>query len=436
MTQYTDKNIAIIGAGLTGLSCARYLRQQAANVTLFDTRATPLAEVSEPVTWGEIPAQSLSQFDAVVVSPGVPFDLPALEYAKQAGVAVLGDIELFAQANTRPIIGITGSNGKSTVVSLLGHIFTRAGVKTAVIGNIGTPVLDALQDKQNSAVDWFILELSSFQLESTSSLHCDIAAVLNISEDHLDRHHTMEAYRNAKMRIYGGAKQCLVLRDDPVLSAFKHDAHLSFGLSPAPVGMAWNPENHIVYHNGIAALDFSRCNLAGEHNVLNVQVAYLVAILAGIEPQLTVAAIEDFHGIAHRYEQVGVRRGVIWINDSKATNPGAALASIVAAKKQTQNNLIVIMGGEAKGANLAVLAAELTDVRYVIALGRDGRQFLAMQPNSVYVDNMQQAVELAESIAQSGDIILLAPACASLDMFKNYQHRGDCFKQAFAELAA
>ncbi|WP_100643089.1 UDP-N-acetylmuramoyl-L-alanine--D-glutamate ligase [Alteromonas facilis] len=436
MKRFADKHIAIIGAGLTGQSCARYLRQQGASLTIFDTRDSGAIGTNETIIWGAVAEDALVGFDMVVVSPGVSLQTTAIQNALDNGVPVVGDIELFVQANDVPLIAVTGSNGKSTVVSLIGHIFKQAGLKAEVIGNIGRPALDALSANANEPLDWYVLELSSFQLESTHSLKANIASVLNITEDHLDRHRTMEAYRAAKMRIYDGATHCIVNRDDPLCRTAQIDHAITFALSPSPVGMSWNAANQKIYHNGVAVIDYSRCQLIGEHNVLNVQVAYLITYLAGIESKTISAAIEQFKGIAHRYERVASASDVIWINDSKATNPGAALASIKAAKQQAIAELIVIVGGDAKGADMSVLADALADVKYVVALGRDGRQFLSMQPNSVYVDSLQQAVKIASAMAQPNDIVLLAPACASLDMFENYQQRGDVFASAVQEVAA
>lgn len=436
MESLVAQNIAVIGAGLTGQSVVRFAVAQGARVSVFDTRDTVADELGFDVHCGVIEPQQLLEFDYVVVSPGVGLNLPALQHAKAHGVEVIGDVELFARFNPVPVIAVTGSNGKSTVVSLLGAMFAEAKVKAQVLGNIGTPVLDALSDQQNLP-GWFILELSSFQLETVRSLQPRVAAILNISEDHLDRHGTMQDYVGAKANILSNAQTTVLNRQDRWLENMFGDNTRSFGLDVTGTDMAWNNATQQILLNGTGFIDYGACHLHGEHNVANIQAAALIALSAGLPSAAIKQAAVNFVGIAHRYQRVDAHGATLWINDSKATNPGAALASIAAARRQTRGKLIVILGGDSKGADLNILSSVLQQhVDYVIAIGRDGRQFLNMQSDSVYVDSMQQAVTVAAVIAGIDDTVLLAPACASLDMFRNYQERGESFVRAVKAVAA
>ncbi|MDM7859528.1 UDP-N-acetylmuramoyl-L-alanine--D-glutamate ligase [Alteromonas sp. ASW11-36] len=436
MASLIAQKIAVIGAGLTGQSVVRFAVAQGAKVCVFDTRDSVSRELDFDVQCGAIESEALLGFDIVVVSPGVGLEMPALAAARQHGIDVIGDVELFARFNPVRVIAVTGSNGKSTVVSLLGEMFAAAGVNARVLGNIGTPVLDALSDMQDLP-EWFILELSSFQLETVYSLKPQIAAILNISEDHLDRHGSMPAYVRAKANILNNARTRVLNRQDNWLGDLFDEQTKSFGLDSANTGMAWDSGSQTILHEGKPFIDFSACQLEGEHNVANIQAAALMAILAGLPQAYINQAAIQFSGIAHRYQKVVANSATLWINDSKATNPGAALASITAARRQTRGKLIVILGGDSKGADLNILCPVLQQqVDYVIAIGRDGRQFLNMQSDSVYVDSMQQAVTVAAVIAGADDTVLLAPACASLDMFSNYQDRGETFVRAIQAVAA
>lgn len=433
---YNKLNIAIIGTGVTGRSCAQYLLEQGAIIHMFDTRPAMKNDITFDIEWGEIAENRLLDFDLVVVSPGVSLQLPAIQHAQNRGVEVVGDVEIFARENQNPVIAITGSNGKSTVVSLLGAIFEQANVPASVIGNIGTPVLQAWQAVANQPEHWLLMELSSFQLESTSSLNAQAAVILNISEDHLDRHVTMTAYESAKKRIFKHANHCIVNRSDAKLAPAQ-TPEMTFGLEKTELGMSWDPVSQHILYKGKPFVDMHLCHLKGEHNVLNIQAASLLALTAGIAHQHIVDAVVSFTGLPHRFQRIGKQLNAVWINDSKATNPGAALASIDAARHQTEGRLVVILGGDAKGVDLDVMHANIQQkVDYVVALGRDGRAFLSMNANSVYVDSMQQAVDVAAAIVDRGDTVLLAPACASLDMFKNFEQRGDSFAQAVEALVA
>lgn len=440
MSNYDNVKIAVIGAGITGQSCVRYLTAQGATVTVFDTRQASKNPLD--VCWGEIQTDALLRFSLIVVSPGVSLQLPAIRQAKNAGIEIIGDVELFARANSLPTIGVTGSNGKSTVVSLLGEIFAESGLEACVSGNIGTPVLNTLSsvaaDSQPSkAFDWYVLELSSFQLESTFSLSLNIACILNVSEDHLDRHGSMGEYIAAKQRIFSHAQSRIICRDDELTTYDNPDQSLTFGLSSSAVGMSWQADTQTIIYNNAEFLHFADCRLTGLHNVLNIQAASLIAIQAGIAHDSIVAAVKRFSGLPHRYQNLSTPDSVNWINDSKATNPGATNVSLKAASSDTQGQVVLIVGGDAKQADLSQLAEQISmSVGYLIALGKDGREFMPFAKRAIYVDSMEQAVCIAAEVAAPGDTVLLSPACASLDMFKNFEHRGECFTTAVERLVA
>lgn len=432
MSNYNNVKIAVIGAGITGQSCVRYLTSKGAKVTVFDTRQRSHNVLH--VLWGEIEIDRLLNFSLIVVSPGVSLSTPAICKAIAAGIKVVGDVELFARENSVPAIGITGSNGKSTVVSLLGEIFSEAEFNVCVSGNIGTPVLNTLTDistGQSKKYDWYVLELSSFQLESTFSLNLDIACILNLSEDHLDRHGNMTEYRAAKQRIYAHANNRIICRDEPLLAYSRQDDTLTFGLSSSSVGMSWEPSTQTIIYQGEAFLHFADCQLSGLHNILNIQAASLIAIQAGIGFESILSAVKRFSGLPHRYQSLSTTDKINWINDSKATNPGATNVSLRTAISDTQGRLILIVGGDAKQADLSILKEQIVNsVSYLIALGKDGRQFMPLAQRAIYVDSMTQAVNVAATTAMPGDTVLLSPACASLDMFENFEHRGNCFVAA------
>jgi UDP-N-acetylmuramoylalanine--D-glutamate ligase len=438
MSNYNNVKVAVIGAGITGQSCLRYLTSKGAEVTVFDTRKQSQNTLN--VCWGEIGIDRLLNFSLIVASPGVSLSTPAIRKAIATGIEVVGDVELFARQNTVPAIGVTGSNGKSTVVSLLGEIFSEAKFDVCVSGNIGTPVLNTLADtstRQSKGCDWYVLELSSFQLESTFSLNLDIACILNLSEDHLDRHGNMTEYRAAKQRIYAHANHRITCRDEPLLEYGRQDDTLTFGLSSSSVGMSWEPSTQTIIYQGEAFLHFSDCQLSGLHNVLNIQAASLIAIQAGIEYESILSAVKRFSGLPHRYQSLFTTDQINWINDSKATNPGATNVSLRAAISDTRGQLILIVGGDAKQADLSILKEQIVNsVSYLIALGKDGRQFMPLAQRAIYVDSMTQAVNIAATAAMPGDTVLLSPACASLDMFENFEHRGNCFVAAVQALVA
>ena len=428
-----SRRTVVVGLGLTGQSCVRFLLKQGANVIAMDSRTNINKPQGIKTLLGDYDAQQLCSADLIVLSPGVNPNHPAIVAAQQHGIEIIGDIELFARFNTVPVIAITGSNGKSTVTCLVKEMLSCAN-KTALIGgNIGIPALDLL-DQQ---ADFIVLELSSFQLETVSSLNILAAAVLNVSEDHLDRHLNFETYVQAKKRIYQHAQFCIFNRDD--FNTLPNHAHLedSFGAVASHLGYFWESTSNAFYHNGQVLMSAEECLLAGEHNMLNVLAALALTRHAGISLDAIKQALRQFAGLPHRFATVATKQKVTWINDSKATNVGATLAAINSLRYRQSGKLVLIAGGDGKGADFSELQPILlNDVDLLITLGKDGNKIAALKPGSIEVESLEEAVRFAHSIVNDGDIVLLSPACASLDMFKDYQHRGDVFANTVRELAA
>ncbi|TRY32175.1 UDP-N-acetylmuramoyl-L-alanine--D-glutamate ligase [Aliiglaciecola sp. M165] len=428
-----NQHVVVVGLGLTGRSCVRFLQQQGAIVSVMDSNPNASIPANTRGIVGRLDAEVLSRANMIVLSPGVNPNVNEIQQAKKCGVDVIGDVELFARVNTIPVIAITGSNGKSTVTSLVTDMLNSAGKNAVMGGNIGTPVLDLVDIE----ADFLVLELSSFQLETLSSLAPVCATILNISEDHLDRHLKLDAYVQAKSRIYLNAKHKIANRDDKLTWPEVFDEEQSFGLSTTQKGWQYDLNMDAILHRGERFIEQHACGIKGLHNMLNIQAA-----LACVEHlQLDTAALRDaihaFKGLAHRFEFVGQPKNVTWINDSKATNVGATIAAIESLVDKKSGKLVLIAGGDGKNADFSELQPLLLSaVDLLITLGKDGRQIAALKPGSVEVSDLKEAVKLAYSLAQSGDTVLLSPACASIDMFDNYQQRGDTFKQALLEIAS
>jgi UDP-N-acetylmuramoylalanine--D-glutamate ligase len=435
----------VVGLGATGLSCARFLAKQGVEVAVTDSREQPPAVAA---IRGELPdvALFLGGFDAdifaraerIVVSPGVPLREPLIAAARRRGVEVVGDIELFARMVEAPVIAITGSNGKSTVTTLVGEMARQAGRQVRVGGNLGTPALDLIEDVEP---DLYVLELSSFQLESVTSLHCLAATVLNISPDHLDRYASLDEYARAKQQVYVGAQLQVINRDDVRAAALAVQGapRVSFGLGE-PDG-----DNFGVVDTGAGAwivrgserwMPVAHLRIAGRHNLANALAALALADAAGLDRQAMLQVLREFQGLPHRTQWVAERNGVAWYNDSKATNIGATLAAV----RGFDGPLVLIAGGQGKGADFADLAEGLDErVKAVVLIGEatdEIERALGKRLPIWRAASMREAVAVAAELAVAGDLVLLSPACASFDMFNNYQHRGEMFTQAVQELTA
>lgn len=417
---------------MTGLSCVDYCLRLGVIPQVVDTRAEPPGKdqlpENVPLHAGKIPQALLNQADLIIASPGIALASPALTEAANNGVEIIGDIELFARAVNKPVIAITGSNGKSTVTSLVGEMALKAGIKVGVGGNIGVPALSLLEQD----CELYVLELSSFQLETTHSLKPCVATVLNVSEDHMDRYDSFEAYRQAKMSIYHNATHVLVNRDDPLtfpettsanIVSFGCDAEDDYGLAPTSLGYDLTKGKQVL-------LCSEQLQLSGLHNLANVLAALAIAELAGIELDAAVSAAKAYQGLAHRCEFIKQVNGVRYINDSKATNVGATLAAIDGLAPVIKGRLHLIAGGDGKGGDFSPLAPAFAKrIASVVCFGRDKAEIARLDKKCVVVDDLDAAVAYCANNATSGDWVLLSPACASLDMYANYMARGDHFRQ-------
>lgn len=430
-----DLSVAVIGLGVTGLSCVNFLQQQGYQVTVFDTRDCPpgIDQLNDDATMviGPLNGDKLAAFPVLIVSPGIALSTPALQIAAKAGVEIIGDIELFARELQKSayqdakLVTITGSNGKTTVTSLLGEMAKEANIEVAVGGNIGVPALQLLSPN----VDLYILELSSFQLETTKSLNADIATILNISEDHLDRYESFQHYAQTKQIIYAQSQCVLFNRDDP-LTFPEIQNSISFGFDEQHYGLITDQQNNVfLSDHGKAFFAISDLKLTGKHNWMNALAAYALGKSVAIPSQAMLSVLTKYAGLTHRCEFVGEINGVRWLNDSKATNIGATQAALTGLSSTISGKVHVILGGDGKGADFNELSPLLNDIKGVIAcFGKDAEKILKVNEYAQSVADLPEAVQLIANNSEKGDLVILSPACASIDMYKNFMERGEHFK--------
>lgn len=431
--------VLVVGLGVTGVSCVRYLTRLGQTVRVVDSRAAPpgLAQLGAlrealDLRLGAFDPATLDGVAEVVVSPGVPLEEPLLVEARRRGLALLGDVEIFSRAAPAPIAAITGSNGKSTVTTLLAELAAAGGLVVRAGGNLGTPALDLLAGE---VPDVYVLELSSFQLEVTDSLRPQAACVLNLTPDHIDRHGSMERYAAAKARILAGAATVVLNRDDRLVMAMwdGRTPCIRFGLgTPAEgeYGLVETAAGPALARGAEVLVPAARLRIRGRHNLANALAALAMAEALGLEPAKLLDALARFPGLPHRAEWVAERGGVAWINDSKGTNVGAAVAAIGGM----EGTIVLVAGGDGKGADFAPLAAAARDkVRVAVLLGRDApalARVLADVCAIVRVGGIEEAVAEAARVARPGETVLLSPACASTDMYSDYTERGRRFAAA------
>lgn len=436
--RYGGQRMLVVGLGASGVSALRYLVREGANPVVTDSRAKPAgiealrAEFpSVEFRLGGFDApRPLSQFSEAVVSPGVSLDEPFVRELADAGASLVGDVELFARAVNRyaAIVGITGSNGKSTVTTLVGEMAKAAGLRVKVGGNLGTPALDLLSDD----AQLYVLELSSFQLETTRTLACRAATFLNLSEDHLDRHRTMEAYGAIKSSIFRGCDVAVINRDDAVTACGSDAAGrvVSFGLDEAAgadYGLIETRDGRWLARGDDALVAQSALRIQGLHNLANALAALALADAAGIPREASLRALVAFAGLPHRCEFVAAMQGITWLNDSKGTNVGSTLAAL----KGLDAPIVWLGGGQGKGQDFKPLARPLAEKgRAALLFGQDAESIEEAIFGALPVyreEDMTAALQRARELAQPGDRVLLSPACASLDQFRNYVERGERF---------
>ncbi|MFP8215386.1 UDP-N-acetylmuramoyl-L-alanine--D-glutamate ligase [Klebsiella quasipneumoniae] len=437
MADYQGKKVVIIGLGMTGLSCVDFFMARGVTPRVMDTRVAPpgLDKLPESVEChvGGLNDTWLLAADLIVASPGIALAHPSLSAAADAGVEIVGDIELFCREAQAPIIAITGSNGKSTVTTLVGEMAKAAGINVGVGGNIGLPALMLLDTDR----ELYVLELSSFQLETTSSLQAVAATILNVTEDHMDRYPLgLQQYRAAKLRIYENVKTCVVNADDaltmPVRGA--DDRCISFGIDVGDYHLNRQQGETWLRVKGEKVLNVKEMSITGQHNYSNALAALALADAAGLPRASSLKALTTFTGLAHRFQLVLDHNGVRWINDSKATNVGSTEAALNGL--QLDGTLYLLLGGDGKSADFTPLKRYLGGDRIrLYCFGRDGAELAELRPEvAVQTETMEQAMRQIAPLVKAGDMVLLSPACASLDQFKNFEQRGEMFARLAKEL--
>ncbi len=437
----------VIGLGKTGYSCVRHLVKHNYNIAVVDSRKQPpmLQQLQTsfpdiPIHIGNFAESILAQADELIISPGVSINEPRIARLVKNGIPAVGDIELFARYAEAPIIAITGSNGKSTVTTLVGEVAKCAGLNVQVGGNLGTPALDLL-DRPNPNL--YVLELSSFQLETTYSLKAEVAVVLNISPDHMDRYKNIEEYVTAKMRIYNGCKIAIINRCREQTCLFHQTCKEQACLFPTGKSrcLFFGPDkpkldefgirNNYLAYGSQKLLAVDELKMRGQHQAVNALAALAIGTAVKLPMLIMLQVLREFKGLPHRCQWVAKINGVDWYDDSKGTNVGATRAAIEGMGASITGKLILIAGGQGKGADFSPLYAGVKKyVRSVILIGEDAPKLAVALNGAAEILNaksMRQAVETAMQKARKGDAVLLSPACSSFDMFDNFEHRGKVF---------
>ncbi len=449
-----DKQVLVLGLGDTGISALRWLKRQGARLSVADTREAPpsVGDVRQEmpevkVYLGRINQEVFINADLIVISPGVALAEPMVQAAIAKGVKVVGDVELFAQnkPTNAKVIAITGSNGKSTVTTMVGDICKAAGMKTVVAGNIGLPVLDTLSD-EDDAPDVYVLELSSFQLETTNSLNADAATVLNISEDHMDRYDSLSDYAAAKNRVFLGHGVQVLNRQDSysMEMAVAGRQIVTFGLDhpdeSSDFGLMDRAGNIILTQGDRALIDMNELKVAGLHNASNALAAMALCKSIGLTEAVMLQGLRSYQGLSHRVEWVAKINHVDFYDDSKGTNVGATCAALEGLiPSASTNKVVLIAGGDGKGQDFSPLCEPIKkNARAVVLIGRDGPKIKSvlshLDVQLIDAISMEDATAKAAAAALAGDVVLLSPACASFDMFKNYVHRAEVYVQSVMKL--
>ena len=437
----TDQQNVVIGLGKTGYSVVAFFAKKGMPVVAMDTREEPpfaqnirdeFPDVK--LILGGLNEKVLCNATQIILSPGLPLSTPEIQAAVTSGVKVVGDIQIFADYAKAPVIAITGSNAKSTVTTLVGEMAKEANVRVAVGGNLGTPALDLIEE----SVELYVMELSSFQLETTPSLMAQVATVLNVSPDHLDRYENYLGYHQAKHKIFNGCQAVVVNRDDP-LSAPMIKAgipHVSFGLSKPDLnqfGVLDNNSKQYLAKFNEPLLNVSELKIKGSHNRSNALSALALGEAVGLDMKAMLEALKNFTGLDHRCQWVGKFDGVDYFNDSKGTNVGASIAAMEGLGPDTKGEVVLMAGGVGKGADFSLLKPAVKQYVKTLVLYGEDRELLANtlegDASVKMADSFDDAFKLAKQSAKSGDAILLSPACASFDMFKSFEHRGEMFKK-------
>jgi UDP-N-acetylmuramoylalanine--D-glutamate ligase len=436
------RRVLVLGLGDTGLAVARWVERQQGRARVADTRAAPprAPDFAGELHTGPLGEALLEDVDLVCISPGLALGEPVVQAALARGIPVVGEVELFAWHvrawSDSSVLAVTGTNGKTTVTALTGHLLRTAAIDVEVAGNIGPAALAALLRREEPPGAW-VLELSSYQLETTWSLAPEAAAMLNLSEDHLDRYADLEEYAAAKARVFQGAGVQVLNRDDPrsLAMALPGRVQVTFGLDAPRRAQDFGVIRGMLYEGRLPLLPVGELRLHGAHNVANALAACALARALGVSRESLAAGLTSFTGLPHRLQRVAERRGVAWYDDSKGTNVGATIAALSGLERPA----VLIAGGEGKGQDFAPLArAVARRARAVLLIGRDApileRALASSGVPLERCDSLEAAVQRAAGLAREGDAVLLSPACASFDMFRDYRHRGEAFAAAVQAL--
>jgi UDP-N-acetylmuramoylalanine--D-glutamate ligase len=429
--------LLVLGLGDTGLSVARFAESEGAAVRVADTRRDPprRADFAGEFHAGPFRSALLDGVDLLCISPGLPLDSALVRAALERRLPVVGDVELFAWKNRAPVLAITGTNGKSTVTALAAHLLRSAGRDAVAAGNLAPPVLDALMSRASPPAAW-ALELSSYQLETTWSLEPRAAAMLNLSEDHLDRYAGIDDYGAAKARIFLGAGVQILNRNDPrsLAMALPGRSVVTFGLDAPPTAVDFGIVKGALVRGQAKLVELAQLPIHGLHNATNALAACALAEVLGLSLLQLGHGLLSFRGLAHRLERVAVRNGVEWYDDSKGTNVGATIAALQGLGRKA----VLILGGEGKGQDFSPLTDPVRrHAAHVLLIGRDAALIETVLSGvaSERCRSLQAAVERAAQLARPGEAVLLSPACASFDMFRDYKHRGEAFVAAVRSLS-
>lgn len=437
-----NAKVLVVGLGATGLSVARFLRELGVRFAITDSRDKPpfIEEFFQqmpdtPVFIGGFDDGAFKVATHLIVSPGVSLNEKAIIKAIAGGVKIISDIDLFSCSVNVPIIAITGSNGKSTVTTMVGEMAKKSGRQVGVGGNLGIPVLDLL----DQAAEMYVLELSSFQLERTSVLNAAAATVLNVTADHLDRHADLAEYAREKQRIFDGNGVMVLNADDAIVMAMQEQGRktLTFSISrKADFYLEIKDGAECLMHKNDCLMLRNELPLEGRHNAANALAALALGAAVGLNMSAMCNALKNFKGLAHRMQRVAEIDGIVWVNDSKATNIGACIAALQGYDRK----VVLIAGGDAKGADMKELMPVIKEkAKSVVLMGKDAELIKQAINGCVpvyFAANMNEAVKTAANLADRGESVLLSPACASLDQYKNYQDRGEKFTEAVLELVA
>ncbi|EGR1476531.1 UDP-N-acetylmuramoyl-L-alanine--D-glutamate ligase [Vibrio parahaemolyticus] len=421
-------NVVVVGLGITGLSVVKHLRktQPQLTVKVIDTRDNPPGAERLPeqveLRSGGWNTQWLAEADLVVTNPGIALATPEIQTVLAKGTPVVGDIELFAWAVNKPVVAITGSNGKSTVTDLTGVMAKAAGLTVGVGGNIGVPALELLEQD----ADLYVLELSSFQLETTSSLKLKAAAFLNLSEDHMDRYEGMADYRAAKLRIFAHAELAVVNRDDQETYPEVEMPVVTFGSDEQAYGLEVDGSRTWLLDHGQRVIASDELKLVGKHNLANALVVLALLKAAGVDYHNALNALKNYTGLTHRCQVVADNCGVKWVNDSKATNIASTMAAL--SGLESTGKLYLLVGGVGKGADFTPLKPIFATLNLQLCcFGLDGDDFMPLHESAIRFNTMEDVIQQISSQLKSGDMVMLSPACASFDQFDNFMARGDAF---------